>query len=226
MAWATTEEVRRLTGLSISDVSDADLEYFIAQAQKIVRGDLHDKIYKEKLTGNINGNNKLFFTKFKPIADANYDKIVDNNDVSVWLYKKDETTNEETYTPVGVASVNAMGGAITLTNPPTTTEADYLVIDYDYFPYTVDWDLFTQATAFMAAHLVMLNLEGMLPSTEYTYRIGKRQVKRRGVDLSKTDSIDKFFWKYKDIISRIRSMAKYIHHSQGIKDLVDMGGTA
>ena len=222
MAWTTVDKVRRISGLKSSDVSNADLISFIEDAQVLVRDDIITKIYKEKLTGSIDGSNTVFLTKYSPIMDKDFDMVVDANDVDVWGTKTDDTTGEETYTSLTVSSVNSLGGGITLTTAPDSTTYDFIIADYDYFPHTINWDLISEATAFMAAHLVMMNLEGVYPSKGFSYTIGKRHVRRTGADLSKTDNIDKFYWQYKQVISKIRSLINHTQDVPYIKNVTEL----
>jgi len=212
MAWTDVDHVRLISGLTVSDISNADLDLLILEAQQIVRADINSKVYEEKLTGTIDGSNTVFFTKFAPIADRNFDMVVDANDVSVWLVKVNDITGEKEYTQATVSAVRARSGAIELASPPDPNNVDYVVADYDYVIGNLDWNLVKLATSLMTAHLAMLNLEGLLPSSEYTYKIGKRSVKRKGVDLAKTDNVDKFYFKYKQVINQIRATIVYNHH--------------
>lgn len=79
-------------------------------------------VLSEPLNGNVDGSNTVFTTDHKPLADGNYDDVVDTTDVTVYVDGS----------PVTVTAINVAAGALTLALAPTlnaNVTADYVYSD-------------------------------------------------------------------------------------------------
>ena len=93
MAWASIDDVRLLTGLTISNRSDADLTSLIATAQKEVLLQINNNVVRERVAfidstrkNEIDGINDTYYIKnWKNnfISDANFDLTVDMADIAL-----------------------------------------------------------------------------------------------------------------------------------------------
>jgi hypothetical protein len=105
------------------------------------------------LRNSIDGSNKIFTTAHGQIADTDFDKDVDKNDVTVYLVDYDSEGNEVA-TEAEIDTVNARDGIITLVTAPTTTNAEAGIhVDYRYYKSKVDFDMLTLAANYYLAHL-------------------------------------------------------------------------
>lgn len=76
----------------------------------------------EVLSGVADGANKVFSTIHKPLADTNYDDVVDTYDVTLYVNG----------TPVSIANVDADNGIITAAAAPASNAT--VTADYRYSP--------------------------------------------------------------------------------------------
>jgi len=153
--FANKEKFRKLTGITVSEISDEDLQTMIPFADKAVMRLASAEVYDEKLTGNIDGSNVIFTTAKKPIADMNLDRQVTSSDVSVFLASNDPKNNRVSAAAT-VSSVNARDGIITLSSAPNTTNAESGVFaDYRYYRNAkIDLDIMEEASIYYLAFLV------------------------------------------------------------------------
>ena len=84
MAWATTTQIRLISGLSTTDISDANVTSIITLADREVAKYVFEYHYAQALEGVQNGSNTLFQTPFKPIGDKDQSGTIDDDDVSVY----------------------------------------------------------------------------------------------------------------------------------------------
>jgi len=173
--YGSTSLFRTYSKLTTSDISDSDVVYLLKIASRRVLEDITVYRKLEDLTGTIDGSNKTFRTKSKPIADNNYDKTVDKNDVTVYGYDED-TYGNISLTTLTVNSINADLGQVTLETAPNATDYDKLVISYRYwniYNQSIDWSLIDIATTYYACYLAYITEKGLLP---ITYRLGSLAV--------------------------------------------------
>ena len=129
MAYTTTEDVRAVSDLTTSDISDLDLFKLITRAQSRVQRDTSKKVTEERFLyidnyrkNFVNGENSIFFTDnsfYWPLAvdpDNHSDGSTDLNinDVKVFLYN---ITNQNR-TQLTVSTVNPYGQIVLTTAPP------------------------------------------------------------------------------------------------------------
>jgi len=167
MAYATLAKFRTISHFSVSEISDADVNSLITEVDRAVMRMATIEVIDERLRGDINGSNTLFTTAHKPIADVDFDKSVDGNDVTAYLVDYDDENNP-VHTVTAVSAVNARDGIFTLTTAPTTTNAEVGVYGYyRYYPKQIDYDILSLAACYYLAHLVELKVRGK-KEAEYT----------------------------------------------------------
>lgn len=160
MAYSSLPAFRSLTHFTESEIPDSEVSALIPEADRAILRLATIEVYDEQLTGDIDGVNKLFMTKHKPIADTDFDSDVDSSDVSVWLVDYDSEQNP-VHTSVQASSVNARDGIITLASAPTTSNAEVGVFaDYRYYKMPVDYDMLKLAANYYLAYLVEMKVRG------------------------------------------------------------------
>jgi len=156
--YATLSRLRSITHFTEAEISDANVNLFIPDADRAILRLATIEIYDEELKGGIDGSNTLFTTKHTPIADTDFDSDVDANDVVVNRVTYDDEQNPES-TEVTVSLVNARDGIITLETAPTTLNCEVGVyIDYRYYKTKVDYDVITLAANYYLAHLCAMKI--------------------------------------------------------------------
>jgi hypothetical protein len=151
--YATLAQLRIITQFTAADISDADVNDLVSKADRAILRLATIEVYDEELEGAIDGVNKIFTTAHGQIADTDFDKDVDKDDITVYLVDYDAEGNEVA-TEAEVSEVNARDGIVTLVTAPNTVYAEVGVfIDYRYYKSTVDFDMLTLAANYYLAHL-------------------------------------------------------------------------
>jgi hypothetical protein len=151
--YATLAQLRVITQFTKADISDADVNDLVPKADKAILRLATIEVYAEELEGGIDGSNKIFTTAHGKIADINFNKIINKDDVTVYLVDYDAEGNEEA-TETEVSEVKARDGIVTLVTAPTTVNAEAGIhIDYRYYKSKVDFDMLTLAANYYLAHL-------------------------------------------------------------------------
>lgn len=137
MVWTTEDDVRLLTGLTDSDISDDNLDSLIEIAQKEVLLQINNVVQREKVEyiddtrkNEINGSNTTFYVRNwenKFLGDYNYDLEIDTNDVSVI-----SVDSEGTESSLTVSSISYSNGSFTLSSAPSNVD---IYVTYAYTIY-------------------------------------------------------------------------------------------
>jgi hypothetical protein len=147
--WTSPNEVRKAIGLSVDDVTDEDLSYYIGKAQKELLDQLCIYEYEDKLVGNLDGINTTFNTSYVPIADRNFDLVVDTLDVEV--YKWGHYGSMDTKETVSVSTIYPDKGIIILQSAPEST-IDVVTATYYSFPRQLILDRLPMVTSLLAGY--------------------------------------------------------------------------
>ena len=151
--YATLARLRSIAHFTEAEISDSDVNLFIPDADRGILRMATIEVYDEELDGDIDGSNMIFTTEHKPIADIDFDKDIDKDDVVVYLKDYDAEQNPVS-AEAEVSDVNSRDGIVTLTTAPTTTNSEIGVfIDYRYYKTAVDYDVLTLAANYYLAHL-------------------------------------------------------------------------
>ena len=162
MVWTTADDVRLLTGLTTTQIDDADLNSLIEVAQKEVLLNINQNVTREPVEfiddtrkNEINNSNTIFYIKNWEgnfISDYDFDLTVDTSDVVVVSVDSDGIETSET-----VDSIVYSAGKFVLSTAPD--EVDLLVSHaYSAFdPVTPD-PLLKLATEFLAASYAYMRI--------------------------------------------------------------------
>ncbi len=155
--YANLAKLRQLTGLSTTDLTDANAENLLDEADRYFVEDVTIKHYLEPLRGNVDGSNTLFYTRWGPIADDNFDQSVDGTDVEVYYATNDANNEIDFGSEQTVSSVNEKGSSITMNTAPTSSTAERGVWGtYRHSFPPINYKLYVEASTFKAAELTML----------------------------------------------------------------------
>ncbi len=91
MAYASISTFRKLTNINKDIISDNVLNAILPIADRLINKLIATSVKLEQLEGNINGSNKIFYTKNAPIADTNLKNVlvVDNCDTADFAQSTD-----------------------------------------------------------------------------------------------------------------------------------------
>lgn len=181
--YSTLSALRLVSHFLKADISDSDVNSLISEADRAILRLATIEVYDEKLEGSIDGANKIFTTKYKPIADTDFDKDVDKDEVTAYLVEYDTAQNPFA-TETEVDTVNARDGIVTLSTAPTTSNAEVGVyIDYRYYKAPVDYDMLTLAANYYLAHLCEMSTPN-LPRGVRGARSGPTAIRSRWISLA------------------------------------------
>jgi len=147
--YCTEDDVRRVLGLDIDDVSDETLKKYIEDAQKDVLNDMSKHIIDDELVGNINGSNTTFELTHKFMADSNYDGSINSLDVTV--YRWGTSGSLDTRVESTVSTIYPEYGTLVLTAAPASTFSE-VTATYYYYPSYVDISMISKPCAIQAAY--------------------------------------------------------------------------
>jgi hypothetical protein len=202
LSYITKTEVRTLTNLTTSDITDDDLSAIIELATDYLNSDIQIEVVREKIEyidktreNKIDGSNTTYYIKdWKNyvIGDGDNDGEVDTNDITVYAVHTDGTETEAT-----VSSITPDSGKFEL---DTAYSSSYdLYLSYYKSPVSMDTPhalvklACTQLTA--ALSYAKINL-GKAPK----FKAGNTQI------LRDMDSYQKYLNLYQTTIDKIRDL--------------------
>lgn len=160
MSYTTPSEVRLRLGLTEDDAPDSIVNKFIIDAQNTMLKDISAYRMDEELYGNIDGNNKVYYTENRFIADTDFDQIIDENDITVNIWT--DLTDPGTKSSTTVTSIDSNSGQITLTTAPPSTTAK-ITCDYRFYFSQINWVLLSMMTSYLAGYMWVLRDRLLLP---------------------------------------------------------------
>lgn len=193
-AFCTVLDVRNIISLTDDDISDEQIASLISYAQLQIAEELYvyhedeevEYIDEEK-DNTIDSSNKVFYTRFWPIADRNQDGVVDSSDVK--FYKFDSDGNR---TEVAISSIDASKGKITLEEAPTT---DYtLKVTYSSYPPNITSSDLKLACIYLTAALCYAKCDPTILKHLDTLDV-----------LRMPDPYNRFMQMYRDTLTKIKS---------------------
>jgi len=135
----------------------------------------------------VHNSNKVYYTRFWPIADRNQDGVVDSNDVKVYKFDSEGNRTEAT-----ISSIDAARGKITLSEAPTS---DYtLKITYSSYPPNITSSDLKMACIYLTAALCYAKCDPTILKHLDTLDV-----------LRMPDPYNRFMKMYKDTLTRIKS---------------------
>jgi hypothetical protein len=211
--YATVEDVRNMTNLTTSDLTDTQLCVLIGYCGAQLNADINVYVEEEEIweidntkTNKIDGTNATFYTVNYPIGDINDDMAVDTSDITVYQYLSDGTKSTLT-----VSSITPNTGKFVLSTAPASSICK-LTITYKYAPISVSDpnQKIKMACALLTAAWAYTKINvGKSPH----WRMGSTQIWR---DMT---SFDTYYKKYLQILTQINDRSNL-----GIIDGVGMPG--
>ncbi len=181
MAYCSVSDIRVITNLTTTDISDEHITALIEYATSQLNHMINSRIIEERVEcidstreNKIDGLNTEFYVQnsFKwYLGDLNDDGQVDSDDVEVFKYASDGTKTRLT-----VSAVDASLGKITLDSAPE--QGSTLTITYSYAPLdeSTPHPLIKQACMLLASALCYTKIEaGKLKQ----FKLGKLTVARQ-----------------------------------------------
>jgi hypothetical protein len=163
MAYTTPSEIRLRLGLTEDDASDIHLNKFITDAQQMMLKELSAVRKDEEMYGTIDGDNAVFYTENRYIADVDFDQVIDENDLTVNIWT--DADDRDTKTSVSISAVDATQGKVTLTSAPESSTTAKVTCDYRFYFGEVDWILVNMATAYLAGYMWIIRDRLLLPDS-------------------------------------------------------------
>jgi len=193
-AFCTVLDVRNIISLTEDDISDEQIASLISYAQLqlaqevyVYHEDEEVSYIDEEKDNDIDGSNKVYYTRFWPIADRNQDGVVDSNDVKVYKFDSEGNRTEAT-----ISSIDAARGKITLSEAPTS---DYtLKITYSSYPPNITSSDLKMACIYLTAALCYAKCDPTILKHLDTLDV-----------LRMPDPYNRFMKMYKDTLTRIKS---------------------
>ena len=198
-AWIEADDVRQITGLTATEITDDDIDFFIEASQKEILMKINEPVIREQVAyldvtreNKTDGTNSTYYIanwEGNWISDHNYDLTVDTGDVTV--YSVDTDGVETTLT---ISSITSAEGKVVVSTLPNEVT---LYITYSYSnvdPVTPDPRLET-ALGYLTASYVYLRLsEGGKTDVKF----GNTRIKE---DL--LSSYNSYYNKYTELINKI-----------------------
>jgi len=212
---ANPNAVRKYAGLNPDDVPDNELDFYIDEADRIVFGDTAIQVTGETLCGKVNGENSIFTTAYRYIADTDFDCAITSSDVTVyaWGTAGDLDTKEEW----NIDSVDGNEGKIYISSSsiPSSTY-DCMTIDYYYYKHKPNWNMLRRAANFWAAYDYIFAEYLLIPTSLRRGALSWRHVKPYKDLLNRYYEAINFFNKriyskkfYKDIVMSEKYLEEY-----------------
>ncbi len=148
--------IRSVVDILSTEISDAGLEVHSARAKEMVLKDISSYRIHEEMTDlngftpNKDGSNKKFYVQNVPVADTDFDLMVDGDDLTV--YEWSDQDDETTATSVDVTSVNVDTGLIQLTTAPASS-VEKVTCSYRFHFNQINSTILQIATAMLAGLL-------------------------------------------------------------------------
>ena len=210
MAYTTVDNVRLFTGLSETDISDANLTSLIAFATAQLNAEINSKIINERIRfidstkkNKIDGDNKTYYLQVAdifPMGDADNDGDVDTSDLNAFT-----VDGAGTKTSVTVSSVTPTEGKFVLETAPTAGLRVFCTYYYAPLDENTPHPLITKACSELTGSLAFTKINA---KKIRTIRLG---------DLTITKQAEAFtvFWKaynqtLKDIKTRMSRKLKQV----------------
>jgi len=196
--YCTVEDIRNMTNITASDLTDTEVCNLITYAGVMLNADM--QIYEEEeeveyisntKSNEIDGSNTVYYTKHYPLGDLNDDFKVDTDDVKVYQYEDDGTRTELTVSAITTAD----DGKITLSAAPAASTVT-LTLTYKWAQRSVYTPnpLIKQAVISLVGFLAYRKINiGKAPH----WRMGSTQIWR---DIG---AQDKYYQDYNRILTRL-----------------------
>jgi hypothetical protein len=163
--YCTPDQVRFFSGLDENDTPDSEASRCIRQAEEDIVRDISIEVDDLRAWGDIDGSNVNFYVNHYPIADRDYDALINANDVTVYGWS--DSDDPDTKSVLTVSSVVSNDGKIVLSTAPDESLVEKITVDYRFYLKPIDWGLVTKATSLLAGHYAARRLYQLKP-VKYT----------------------------------------------------------
>ena len=199
MVYCTASEIRLITNLTTSDISDADLTNLIIEATKYLNSKINVPVVREEIfyidetrENKIDGLTTKYYIQNwfeKYLADSDFDGDVDASDLTVYAVDSNGTETEAT-----ISSIDTSEKSFTLSTAYTSGYRLYVSYEWCYRnPATPD-ALIALACKFITASLAYAKINiGRAPSLSF----GNQRIMRH------MDSFRIYMEKAEEIIEEI-----------------------
>ena len=200
MAWTTPDDVRLITSLNTTEISDADLISFISKAQKEVTNELSLRIIREQVLfidstrqNDIDGSNTTFYIKKwkgNYLSDTNFDDSVTTSDVTLF-----SVDNDSAETSAAPSTITHDLGQWTVSTAPENVD---IFVTYSYSPFDMDTpnQLVKLACEYLAGAYAFLKRDG---GKSKDVKFGNVSIKT-----GKRQSYASFYNKYKTLVEDLK----------------------
>ena len=177
--YAQISDVRTAFGVPSELIDDTELGKLLEQSHVLFLFKVTTWEYEEVTSWVEEG--LTWFTVEPVIADINFDKVIDANDVKIHCFNKEEYS----WSTVNVLDVIAQRGLVKAERRPTSNETFY--VEYRRYPFGVvpDWDLCKETVVAICGYLLFRREYALMPSTVriggYTFGFGASGKKLRDI---------------------------------------------
>ena len=182
MAYTTVENVRLFTGLSVADISDANLTSLIAFATAQLNAEINSKIINERIRfidqtkkNIIDGDNTTYYLQIAdifPFGDADDDGDVDTTDLNVF-----SVDGAGTKTSVTVSSVTPTEGKFVVSTAPIAGLRLFCTYFYAPLDENTPHPLIVKATSELVGSLAFTKINA---SKIRTIKLGDLTITKQG----------------------------------------------
>lgn len=202
VTYCNISDIRALTNISSTSVSDADLAQMISRSIAEINSELTVKVIRERVEyidetreNDVDGSNTTYYVKNwkgKYLADFDGDGAVETDDITVYAVASDGTETEAT-----VSSVTANQGKFVLSTAYASSYDLYVTYAYSHVDMDTPDPLVRLAAIYLVSAYAFLNRDAGIGGT---IRFGN-------VDISTklSDSYGVYYQRYKDTMKRLKA---------------------
>jgi hypothetical protein len=154
-------QIRLVSGLSTTEISDTDLFDLILLAQREILSKVNVRVIRERVEyidstreNNVNGTNTTFYVKNwlgKFLADTNLDGTVDTSDLEVFAVDSNGTETELT-----LSSIDITQGKFVLSSAPSSSLTLYVSYSWSSYDQTTPDNLLNLAAIYLVSAYAFL----------------------------------------------------------------------
>lgn len=206
MAYASIADVRLVSGLSITQISDSDVTSLITFATAQVNEDV-EILFEDELieyidnekTNRINGSNTTFYVRYPYLGDSDNDGDIDKDDLYVYSIDGNGTRSDLT-----VSTVVAKTGKFTLSTAPNGVT---LYCTYRSAPVDMTKDTMVKlATAYLTGAFSFTKVSA---GATKSFHVGK-------ISVVKEPGFDKMMSAYTNEVNKIKKNWLHVGESADV----------
>lgn len=212
--YCSLADIRAMTNLTTSDVSDTDLFELMSRATSQINSDINTHIEREFISpldntrqNKINGSNTTYYVRNwfgKYIADRDNDGDVGITDIIVY-----QVASDGTETTLTVSSVTDNEGKFVLSSAPSSGVRLYVTYDYSFVRQkegSVDQRLRNACIFLTSAYGYAKTNFGKAQSIQF----GSTKLTRH------MDSFNQYYQRYLEVIKQIQSLGGLVQSGENV----------